>query len=177
MSILYEIEPEDDSVWAGQNNKDVKEHQARLNRNTWILEHLHTWVDFDYYATVNLLVDSLKHLGQGLIRWDNALHAKRNGVRAIYAAHQIDRAYNFEMFEDVSYKSHSKRSGITTKKLNKVYVELVRNYLKDNAMSMDREEYDTKMFKVINKRLKKKEKDMQLASWLYLNKYLTSMWD
>lgn len=177
VSILYEIEPENDEKWAINDCKNVGEHQARLDKNTWMFNHLHKWVDFDYYATINLLVDSLKHLGKGLIRWDNALHAERNGRRAIYAAHQIDKAYNFETYRDVSYQAHAKRSEWQHKKLKKGYTQLTQDRLKDNAMNMSRDEYERKMFHVIQNRLKDAENKMQRECWRYLHKYILNMWD
>ena len=181
VSIKYELEPQDPSCeWSVKNVEDVKEHQARLNRNLeWMGKHLTAWADFDQAYTLDLFCDSLRHLGKGLLRWDNCVHSVRNGRRALFAAHLIDKAYNYESHLDKSYKSWSKRcpSRWVRLKSPKGCSQMVHDYPYTNAMGMDKEAYSHKMWKVIHDRQEKIERDMQDSAWKYLQQHIRSMWD
>lgn len=157
---------------------DKDEIVARLKVTTpWLLEHLIGWADFDHYFTIQLWIDSLERLGDGLIRWDNALHARRNGRRAKFAAHLLKRAYNWETYNDKSYENWINRHSNIFKSAGKGYTRLMHDYHYDNAMGMDRREYSNKMWKIITNRSDKCEQQAIDDAWAYIKKYLPMWWD
>lgn len=150
-----------------------EEFKARVDRCApWLLEHLYTWADFDHHYTLELFCDSLENLGKGLIRWDNALHARRTGRRALRAASQLRTAYADKYcLEDKSYTYWSKQNPIKWIPVGKLGMCQMSH---DYAIS---EEYSEKMWKTIIKRCDKWEKQRKEEAWKYIHKHLESFWD
>lgn len=154
-----------------------EEIQHRLERNApWMAYHLINWADFDHSYSIELFIDSLKHLGKGLIRWNNAFHAKRNGRKALQAAAMLERAYNYHSSDDVSYKNWANRCPVWWKKI-KSGSRMMRDYPYDNAMNMDREEYSDKMFIIIINRQRKQEETLKKEAWEFTHKHIEKWWD
>lgn len=165
----------DESQW-----HEKEEMQARLDRSLpWMADHLTNWADFDYSYTLNVFIDSLYALGQGLIRWDNASNAQRNGRRAMTAARMLKKAYNYETYLDKSYINWSKRSIDKTRpyKGHKGMIEMFAEHPYDNAMGMEPLLYSSKMLKIIFNRQRKTESNMKKDAWNYVNKYICTFWD
>jgi len=86
------------------------------------------------------------------------------------AAKQLRKAYADEGYNDKSYRYLSKKNPIRFVKLKSGNSQMTHDYSKT-------EEYYTKMFKVINKRIADNEKKAKLEAWLYINKYIQHFWD
>lgn len=178
IKVRVEFEVDECSYW----DKETVEERAEVNQ--WILEYYLTFMNFDYYSTIQLLCDSLEVLGKGLLKWNNHSDALRTGRRALFAAHLLHKAYDNAYYE----LSDTDKSYINWKSRHTDYFEPVRRnqmlgqawchkYLYDNAMGMDREEYSTKMYRLILKRNKKVFEERKIAAWNFLNKHIESFWD
>lgn len=157
---------------------DKDEIKARLNRSApWMLEHLYSWADFDHFFSINLFVDALYNLGKGLLRWNNHTNALKCGRRCLAASAMLKKAYNYEAWNDKSYQNHQKRTEYKWGKFKRGLSRLETTPLYDNAMGMDREEYENKMYKVIHKRQKREEEHMKQEAWAFIHKYIEHWWD
>lgn len=132
--------------------------------------HILNYRDFDYHYSLDLFCDSLEHLAHGLKRWDNALHADRNYKRCLFAAKQLRAAYDFSDWRDKSYMALTKRNPIKWIPLNNGMTQMSHDY----QLS---EEYYSKMFKVINTRLRDSEERAKKDAWSYIHKHIQHFWD
>lgn len=73
--------------------------------------------------------------------------------------------------------SHMKRMHRIDVPLDNGLIEWRGVYDFDNAMGMDRKEYESKMFMVIHKRLRKAYEKEWDSTWAYITKYLRFWWD
>ncbi len=92
----------------------------------------------------------------------------------------LKKAYNFEAWDDKSLKNWSSRNKISWKKLKGTKNGLSRmmtDHLKDNAMGMDKEDYSSKMWHIINDRQKPVEAAMKRDAWDFIHKYIEHFWD
>ncbi len=167
---------------------DFDSLKERLNINVpWMAPHICQWGDYDYSYSIQLFVDSLEALGRGLLRWDNVIGSTRNGRRALTAAAMLKRAYNYESWDDKSYRNWSRRQKHVSIPISAKGNTVLRKYAKyfrldtvhdfGNAMRMDREEYANKMWKIIYKRQQRVEAELKLAAWQYIKKYVEHWWD
>ncbi len=157
------------------------EIKARLEHTTpWMIEHLYSWADFDHFFSINLFVDALHNLGKGLLRWDNCVLSQSNGRRCLTASAMLKKAYNYESWNDKSYRNWASRNSIWWKKLQgtkKGLSQMMTDHIKDNVMGMDKEEYSQKMWKLIHKRQEKVKKELKESAWKYIHKYIEHFWD
>ena len=160
---------------------DEDEVLCRLKNNLkWLPEHLAQWADFDWCFTAYLFADSLESLGKGLLEWDNCLHSQRNGKRALFAARRlrclVEGEYDFAR-KAPSMTNHMRRTHRIDVPLKNGHIEWRGVYNYDNAMGMDRKEYETKMYRIIHSRLRKAYEDEWNSTWAYITKYLRYWWD
>lgn len=132
--------------------------------------HIRNYRDFDYHYSLELFCDSLEHLAHGLKRWGNCLHSDRHYKRCLFAARQLRNAYADEGFKDKSYKALSKANPIKWIPLKNGMSQMTHDYNKG-------EEYYTKMFKLINARTMKAEKEAKEKAWAYIHKHIQHWWD
>ncbi len=173
VKILLEVE---ETQW-----KSKDEMQARLNKTLpWMAEHLVEWADFDYGYTIDLFVDSLTHLGKGLLSWDNCTNSLRNGRRALTAAKMLHNAYNYATWDDKSYINWSARNTTTWTKIKGGVMEgtLMKNEcVFSNAMGVEAQEYSDRMWRIIYKRQTEAEEALKKEAWEYIAKYIVYLWD
>lgn len=160
---------------------DKDEMKARMDHTApWLVEHLYSWADFDQVFSINLFVDALHNLGKGLLRWDNHTNALKCGRRCLAASAMLKKAYSFEAYNDKSYQNWSSRNKLWWKKLRGTkqgLSQMMTDHLKDNAMGMDKEEYSSKMWKLIHERQKPVEAAMKKDAWDFIHKYIEHWWD
>ncbi len=160
---------------------DFNSLKKRLNINLpWMADHICQWGDYDHAYSIQLFVDSLQALGRGLLRWNNVVGSLRNGRRALTAAGMLKRAYEYESWEDASYKNWSARNRhihVPIKIKGQRFYEMQTLHDYSNAMNMDREKYADKMWKIIHNRQKIVEAQMKIDAWTYIQKHIESFWD
>ncbi len=132
--------------------------------------HILKMKDFDSHYQIQLFCDSLEYLARGLKRWDNCISSDTNYKRCMTAAKQLRKAYADEGYNDKSYVALSKANPIRWVKLNSGNSQMTHDYKKT-------EEYYSKMFKVINKRIQDSEKRAKEEAWLYIHKHIQHWWD
>ncbi len=146
----------------------IAKHFCRNVKFFW--PHILGMKDFDSSYQIDLFCDSLEYLARGLKRWDNCVGSDRNYKRCMTAAKQLRKAYADEGHNDKSYRYLSKKNPIRFVKLNNGHSQMTHDYSKT-------EEYYTKMFKVINKRIADNEKKAKLEAWTYIYKYIQHWWE
>lgn len=162
---------------------DIGECQDRLEYTApWMLKHFTTWADFSHCYTLELFCDSLEALAHGLKRWNHLVLSKRYYRRCLFAAKQLRAAYNYEEYNDVSYKALTDSVPFKLKKWTNnsglQHTIMVHDYSKlGHVMKMSPKEYYSKMFKVINKRCKGIRESKIANAWAYIHKHIESFWD
>lgn len=137
----------------------------------FFLPHIIGMRDFDYSYQLNLFCDSLEYLAQGLKRHDHCVLSERNYKRCLFATKRLRAAYNEESYNDKSYKALVKANPFKfVICANGLGNQLTHNYSKG-------EEYYSKMYKIINKRLRKTEETEKKEAVAYLFKYIQHFWD
>lgn len=152
----------------------------RLKRNLkWMPNHVVNWADFDWCYTVDMFAESLVKLGEGLLRWNNCKNSVKDGRRALFAGKRLKKAADnlFPGTDDKSMKNHMSRFEFNHVKIPNGMVRMEHKYLLDNAMGMDREEYEDKMYQVIAKRVKAESEREWKETWAYIGKYMRHWWD
>jgi hypothetical protein len=157
---------------------ESKRLQEILQDHDWLLKHYVGWRNWDEYYTIDLFKDSLHNLGKGVYN-GHFVSSKKHGARALLAADMLDKLYLNEP-RDKSYDNHMKRFTLSRKpyktKTPGLMYELVHEYPHSNAMGMDSEVYERKMFRVIYKRQQEAEKKNKDYVWNYIRKYIEYWW-
>lgn len=127
--------------------------------------------DFDSHYTVVMLVKSLEYLAQGLKEDTVHVNARKCYRRCMTAAGKFRKAYNDTGHIDASLRRLFMSNTMDFRDVpGKRYMELHTEY------SSKGREYYEKMFKIINKRIRKSEAELQKDAWNYLHKHINSFW-
>lgn len=173
LEFTIDVAEQDKEYWS------AGEFKSKLERNKkWMLEHLMTWVNWDWSPTIDLLAAALENLGRGIR--DNGSHktAIRDGRRAMAIAQMLKKIYYTDpVLEDQSYINLNARKHVSWVPYKKGLTQMKTKYLYDNAMNMDREVYDDKMFKIIYKRCQEVNRQRKQEVWAHLGKYIEKFWD
>lgn len=131
--------------------------------------------DFDDHYAIEMFARHLDRLAYGLKRYNNHSDALKQYRRCKYAAYLLRQAYDgIYAIKDVSYLRWSNNNEIYFDKTDN------RDYCGMYQMKYKRkysEEYSEKMWKIINKRIAKVEKDRKEFVWKYIHKHIELWWD
>ncbi len=136
----------------------------------FFMPHIIKMRDWDSSYQIELFADSLEYLAKGLKRHNHLVNSIKYYRRCMTAAGQLRRAYNFESYRDKSYRQLSDNNPIRFIRCGG-YSQMTHDY------SAKGKEYYEKMYKLINKRLTKKEKEAKQEAWAYIAKHIECFWD
>lgn len=136
----------------------------------WMIPAAWKFRCWDSTYNIELFCKSLEITANTIKIHGNALNKEKYYRRCITAAGLLRQAYNYHRALDPSLKSLMKNNPMNYLRSNKGYSIAVHTYKTS-------EEYYTKQFKLISKRLDKKEKDLKTNAWNYINKYIDQFWD
>jgi hypothetical protein len=157
----------------------AKELQDVINEQDWLLEHYIKWRNWDEHYTIKLFRDSLYHLGKRVYD-GHFVGSEKQGARALLAVDMLDKLY-LNIPNDKSMDNHMKRFTLKSKPFRSTTLGLVHRvyheYSYANAMGLPKEEYESKMFKVIHDRQEKAAKKNKAALWAFIGEYIEYWWN
>lgn len=140
----------------------------RALKNAW------RWREYDYCYTIEELADNLERIGKAM-RIGHHTNSEQSYRKAVRAAWQLRKAYNYSCVEDTSYKAWNAANPISFEEIQ--YGEDKGSYKVMTRHSRKGKDYSDKMWKVIHRRTEAIEKAKKKEAWEYIHKHIESFWE
>lgn len=153
--------------------------QERVERNKWLLEHFTVFQPWDHSYNMHLLGDSFLETGRNIRDYDRHVGSDKQAKTCMYAGALLHKVASGDTLpENIdTLKKRWDRNTMYSEKVRGNLHQIKHRYNFDNAMGMDREEYENKMTRIALKTHSDVEERVYQDMMALITKYFRSWWN